>query len=429
MRSKKTKDMVKLSKDITLAECRQFKAEHPDMRRDELSHHHNAIYKAMKAFNVLDELYPKRVLYSDTLTEEACRRYHADHPDLNRTEVRVHDTGYYFAMEKLGLLDELYPIERGFKILSIEECERFKQEHPGMNRHDLCAKHLQYHKSMKHHGILDRLYPSRMGNPKYTDQDLIDIARGYDNVKALTAAHPGLACNIRKRGLADVAFAHMTRLGDDKHKLIYAFEFPDHSVYVGLTYNLAFRQHRHLHGTNRYSAVREHIENTGLQPTLKQLTELLDVEEAARMEGEWVEKYRSEGWTILNKIKTGGVGTVHNRKNDDEAILQLASDGYSIKGIARKTGASERYVHNLLRDSGIDTHKPQDVPVEIIDKQGAIVRTFPSLLEAKQFYGLDYHWGLRPLNIHLRLTGTGLTARYNEEKYIIRHGRRYGEKK
>ena len=421
--------MVKLSKDITLAECRQFKAEHPDMRRDELSHHHNAIYKAMKAFNVLDELYPKRVLYSDTLTEEDCRRYHADHPDLNRTEVRVHDTGYYFAMEKLGLLDELYPIERGFKILSIEECERFKQEHPGMNRHDLCAKHLQYHKSMKHHGILDRLYPSRMSNPKYTDQDLIDIARGYDNVKALTAAHPGLACNIRKRGLADVAFAHMTRLGDDKHKLIYAFEFADHSVYVGLTYNLAFRQHRHLHGTNRYSAVREHIENTGLQPTLKQLTELLDVEEAARMEGEWVEKYRSEGWTILNKAKTGSVGTVHRTKDPDEAeVMRLASELVAPKEIARRQGVAVCKVWALLKSKGIDLWKLNEVPVEITDRQGNIVLTFPSLTAACEHYG-KAPCSLKVLNHRLERLNTGHTARYNEEKYIIRYGRKYGDKK
>lgn len=371
--------MRQLSKDITLAECQQFKAEHPTMSRTQLTSHHIAMYKAMKRLDVLDELYPSQFVY---------------HKDI-----------------------------------TAEDCERFKQEHPDISRTELREKHLPYYKATVSHQLLDKLYPSRLYDKKYTEQELIDIARQYEHIKDLRAANKKIAIAIQKYGIADKAYAHMKQLGDDKHKLIYAFEFADHSVYVGLTYNLALRQHRHLHGTNRYSAVREHIENTGLQPTLKQLTELLDVEEAARMEGEWVEKYRSEGWTILNKIKTGGVGTVHNRKNDDEAILKLASDGYSIKGIARKTGASERYVHNLLRDSGIDTHKPQDVPVEIIDKQGAIVRTFPSLLEAKQFYGLDYHWGLRPLNIHLRLTGTGLTARYNEEKYIIRHGRRYGEKK
>lgn len=421
--------MKKLFKDITLADCQQFKTEHPTMGREELSHHYSAMYKAMKHFNVLDELYPRKFLYSDTLTEEDCRRYHAEHPDKNRTEVRVHDTGYFLAMKKLGLLDELYPIERGFKILSIEACEQFKNKYPNMARHDICAKYLQYYKSMKFHNILDRLYPSRLSHKKYTDQDLIDIARKYNNIKALRAARPCMPSLINHRGLTEQAFAHMKRLGDDKHKLIYAFEFPDNSVYVGLTFNLKQRTNSHLHDEKRYSAVRNHINETGLQPTLKQLTELLDVDEACKMEGEWVEIYRKQGWTILNKAKTGAVGTVHNRKKlNKEETLRFAKQNLPPKEIARRLDINIDAVWKFLKNEGINLYKLNEVPIEILNQQGDIIQKFPSLTDACKYYN-RMGAGIKGLNERLRRLKTGYTARFNKEKYIIRYGHKYGEKK
>ena len=148
------------------------------------------------------------------------------------------------------------------------------------------------------------------------------------------------------------------------------------------------------------------------------------------MEGEYVEKYRSEGWTILNKVKTGSVGTVHNRRRvAKEEILRIAREGYPIKVIMSRTGATERFVGNVLRNEGIDAYRLNDIPVEIVDKQGNIVRTFPSIQEAKAHYDIGYHFGMKSLNSRLKHLKTGYTARYNEEKYIMIHGRKYGEKK
>ena len=50
---------------------------------------------------------------------------------------------------------------------------------------------------------------------------------------------------IKDRGLDDKAFAHMKVLGDRKKRMIYAYEFPDHSVYVGLTFNYDKRDKEH----------------------------------------------------------------------------------------------------------------------------------------------------------------------------------------
>ena len=77
-------------------------------------------------------------------------------------------------------------------------------------------------------------------------------------------------------------------------------------VYVGLTHNIIERQNgRDCHNTDQ---VTKHINLTGYIPIRKQLTDYIDVEIASKLEGEYVEKYKNDGWNILNVAKTGGIG-------------------------------------------------------------------------------------------------------------------------
>ena len=52
----------------------------------------------------------------------------------------------------------------------------------------------------------------------------------------------------------------------------------------------------------------KHIKKTNLTPILIQLTNYLPVNEASLLEGTYVDKYKKDNWTILNKVKTGGIG-------------------------------------------------------------------------------------------------------------------------
>lgn len=89
-------------------------------------------------------------------------------------------------------------------------------------------------------------------------------------------------------------------------RLIYVFEFPDKSAYIGLTFNLNKRKFSHFF--DKKSQVYKHIEKTGLQPCFKQLTDFIDRNSASIKEGEFLDMYKQEGWNILNKNKTGGLG-------------------------------------------------------------------------------------------------------------------------
>ena len=98
--------------------------------------------------------------------------------------------------------------------------------------------------------------------------------------------------------------------GDLYNRCIYAYEFSDNFVYIGLTFNLNVRHSYHM----KSGSVYEHIKKTNFQPNKIQLTDYIDVEESKIKEGEYLQIYINDGWNVLNKNKTGGIGTPIKRK-------------------------------------------------------------------------------------------------------------------
>lgn len=105
--------------------------------------------------------------------------------------------------------------------------------------------------------------------------------------------------------------SHMIILGSSYSRLIYAFEFPDNSVYIGLTYNPKKRFFDHMY--DEKSQVFIHYKKTGETPKFIELTTYLDKNIALKKEGEFITHYNLNGWTILNKAKTGGLGRIIKR--------------------------------------------------------------------------------------------------------------------
>lgn len=99
---------------------------------------------------------------------------------------------------------------------------------------------------------------------------------------------------------------HMIQIGDRKNRCIYCYEFPDNHVYIGLTSN--FLRRKQDRENRDYDTVTKYIRETNLIPIHKQLTEYIPVDDAAKLEGIYVENYKNNGWIILNKVKTGGIG-------------------------------------------------------------------------------------------------------------------------
>jgi hypothetical protein len=138
------------------------------------------------------------------------------------------------------------------------------------------------------------------------------------NASALTIA--------RRNGWLKEICEHMVSVGNKYKRCIYSYEFSDNYVYVGLTYNLTERHNNRF--SKKIDIVYKHYNKTGINPILKQLTEYITVKEARVLEGVFVEKYKSDGWNILNIYDTGGIGgnILHwSKEKCIEAILKCSS--------------------------------------------------------------------------------------------------------
>jgi predicted GIY-YIG superfamily endonuclease len=101
--------------------------------------------------------------------------------------------------------------------------------------------------------------------------------------------------------------SHMKIVGNVYNKCIYVYEFPDNHAYIGLTYNI---DNRILdHRSNKNSSVYKYIKNTDLNPKIIKLTDYLPVKDAIEKEEYWVNIYKNKNWIVLNRIKTGAIGS------------------------------------------------------------------------------------------------------------------------
>lgn len=108
-------------------------------------------------------------------------------------------------------------------------------------------------------------------------------------------------------GWLDDICTHMITVGNYKKRCIYAYEFPNNVVYIGLTYSFEHRWIKRL--TDKKDIVNIYMKNNNdIQPKRIQLTDYIDKDEASKLEGEYLKLYKNNNWTILNRIKTGSIG-------------------------------------------------------------------------------------------------------------------------
>lgn len=109
-----------------------------------------------------------------------------------------------------------------------------------------------------------------------------------------------------KKGWMDEICSHMIPLGNKFKRKIYRFIFFDNYCYVGLTHNPIERKKAHL---TTGSSVYIHMIETGIEPKYEELTDFLDIDDAKKQEEFWKLKSEEEGYLILNKAKTGALGS------------------------------------------------------------------------------------------------------------------------
>jgi predicted GIY-YIG superfamily endonuclease len=210
-------------------------------------------------------------------------------------------------------------------------------------------------------GLIDNFYGPSERNPSgyWTKEKAHEEALKYTNRRDFRLGSPKAVSVAVTNGWWDEITSHMESLGSLYERAVYAWEFPDNHVYVGLTDDLARREKEHLDPEGR-TKVSEHIIKTGLTPIIKKISEYTNVKEAQELERCSVDLYRNTGWIILNKAKTGGLGAC-KRIWTKERVAEEAKR-YETK-ISFKKGSHSAYVI-AVRNGWMDEISQHMIPVD-----------------------------------------------------------------
>lgn len=126
-----------------------------------------------------------------------------------------------------------------------------------------------------------------------------------------------------KNKILDQICGHMEVVGNEHKRMIYAYEFSDGYAYIGLTYNEKKRHYEHFY--ERRGPVAKHIQKTGLKPKYVKLNDYVSVYKAVKLEDEFINRYKRDGWKMLNSIKGGALGG-NERQWTFEKCLQIAKE-------------------------------------------------------------------------------------------------------
>ncbi len=136
----------------------------------------------------------------------------------------------------------------------------------------------------------------------------------------------------------------------DQIDCVYAYEFEEyHSVYIGRTLVRRVQDRDKEHLFTDSDAVYLFAKEKGIPvPDMKILETDLTLAYGVRKEGEYLEQYRQEGWHLLNRTKTGGIGLLDRNKWSKRTCREEAQK-YKSRGEFAKSSSR---AYDIARTNG-----------------------------------------------------------------------------
>lgn len=172
--------------------------------------------------------------------------------------------------------------------------------------HALKRTCFDYSKKMGWYDEITKHMPNKTPRKK-TYKEVKDEALKYSSRMEFKEKSPSYYFYaVSHKWLNDVC-SHMKAVGNNYKRCIYVYEFPNKKFYVGLTCNIDERSKTHMKD-EKSQVYKECKKNgyTNIKPKI--LTEYVDKEKAAFLEGYYLKKYLDEGWETINVGKTGNLG-------------------------------------------------------------------------------------------------------------------------
>jgi predicted GIY-YIG superfamily endonuclease len=150
---------------------------------------------------------------------------------------------------------------------------------------------------------------SKKPNGYWTYERCKEVCLRYDKKNVLQKENSSVYNAIFNNKWFEL-YDHMAIQGNKYKRLVYVFEFSDNYCYVGLTGNIKRRENQHRF-LDLNSSVFNHSKETNIEPKLVIKSDYIKVEDAIKLEYCILEEYKSNNWNVLNKVKTGGVGSIN----------------------------------------------------------------------------------------------------------------------
>ena len=172
------------------------------------------------------------------------------------------------------------------------------------DRSEFRKNHNQVYKAAIRLNLLNKIYQKLPKKDlKWNINKIRLIAKKYKTKKDFRENAYNAYIAARKLNCLQDVSSHMKPSGNRFDRMLYAFEFPDNSVYIGLTYNYESRYANHMKKSKNI------IKKThALGHTFIMFNELYSWDIVGKKESLLIEKYRNKGWKILNKAKGGSLG-------------------------------------------------------------------------------------------------------------------------
>jgi predicted GIY-YIG superfamily endonuclease len=264
-----------------------------------------------------------RIKWTDDMIRDVARKY------KTKKDFYTKEPNAYKVARDRGLLPELtkdmVDIKKGYRgsnKYNKEDVMKIALNYD--NKKDFAENEPKIVHIARYFGWYDEItkHMSNLRN-NWTKETVWEIALKYDTISEFLKNEKNAYHAAHRNGWLDDVTKHMQPLGSRYKRKIYVFEFPDNSAYIGLTYDEKRRQQSHNEDVK--SAVFNHIKSTGLEPQFKILTpDLISAEEARNKEREYISKYKSDGWNILNKARGGSLGGSHAQDWNFEKISKIA---------------------------------------------------------------------------------------------------------
>ena len=278
--------------------------------------HYNA-YKRRKLQDKFRNFLPlKNIRWTDEMLRDEAAKYTTIKDFVNNSG------GAYKTAHDRGILDDITKHIPRTKIWTYDEVIDDAKKYKDFN--EFTKKSPTFFQA-KSHGWLDdvkKFLPLRI--IFWTKEMCQKEADKYTTKRDFKKNSPKAYSSAFTHGWLPDITKHMTVLGDKFKRMVYVFEFPDNHAYVGLTQDKQRRNYSHFDTVKITSPIAKHIVETGLQPEYKELSVYIDAKQAQELEDCTIQKYRQDGWIMLNKQKGGNLGACRTTFTK-EMVQQIAN--------------------------------------------------------------------------------------------------------